>query len=572
MGAEMWKDTRDWSAGDVSLLEIVGSGLAGLVETVRLQRDLIEANDETEKTNVELGEAIQHAQEMAEEASQANRSKTEFLANMSHEIRTPMNAILGFSELIEAEVTDPALLQFLRAIRSSGKTLLALINDLLDLSKIEAGKMSLQFEPISLQDLIQDMLNIFQVNCDDKGITLESDLDPNLPQQLVLDEARIRQIIFNLLGNAVKFTHKGKVELRVYCRGYSFGSNKVDLRLEVSDTGIGIEKDDQKNIFEPFEQSRGQKQKDYGGTGLGLSITSRLVKMMGGNLTLSSALGKGSSFVIDLPGIATLGSSQAPIRVNGDAGKGEGALSFAGRNVMVVDDNLLNRRVLAASLRSYGLEIREAVNGRECLEKVEEMKPDLILMDLLMPELSGEETTILLREQSQFNNLHIVACTALDLSKAREISNRANFDDILIKPVSQSALRRVLQRFIPSSEEERKKEFLNTNQENEVQPKESDNTLDPEKVGSLIAELEQSYLPEWEGLLKRLRIAPILRTSKQMAELGNAYDCRQVVTYAEELQHWISLFDVKRLKKSMETFPSLIDDLRKTFSNGQSIQ
>ncbi|MBC2600353.1 ATP-binding protein [Puniceicoccus vermicola] len=564
MGAEMREESREWSAGDISLLEIVGSGLAGLVETVRLQRDLIEAKDETEKTNHELGEAIRHAQEMAEEASQANRSKTEFLANMSHEIRTPMNAILGFAELIEAEITDPELVEFLRAIRSSGKTLLALINDLLDLSKIEAGKMSLQYEPISLGDLIQDMLNIFEVRCEEKGITLESEISPEIPAQLVLDEARIRQIIFNLLGNAVKFTHKGRVELRVSCAPSESSPHRVDLKIEVSDTGIGIEKEDQKNIFEPFEQSRGQKQKVYGGTGLGLSITSRLVKMMKGTLSLSSALGRGSSFVVDLQGVSVL-QTLRPASNSGN-GERESEQVYSGRKVLVVDDNPLNRRVLVASLGTLGIEVREAADGEECLEKLKEARPDLILLDILMPGLSGGETAERIHERKEYDGLPIVACTALDLSKARKISETARFDDILVKPVSQGTLRSVLSRFLrvkSKPDEEKALEGPETVKKVADEPQsERSASSDPDRLAELVQKLEVEYLSEWDRLRKRFRIEPILQAANHMVQDGQEFGSPELVIYAEKLQHWISLFDVSKLKESMELFPSVIEEIR----------
>tara|TARA_R100000027_G_scaffold67028_3_gene64295 strand:+ start:12799 stop:16344 length:3546 start_codon:yes stop_codon:yes gene_type:complete len=570
MGAEMHDEAREWSSGDVSLFEIVGSGLAGLVETVRLQRDLIEAKNETEKTNSELGEAIRHAQEMAEEASQANRSKTEFLANMSHEIRTPMNAILGFAELIEAEVNDPALVEFLRAIRSSGKTLLALINDLLDLSKIEAGKMSLQYEPVSLVDLIQDMLNIFQVRCQEKGVELKSEIASELPAQLLLDEARIRQIIFNLLGNAVKFTHRGSVELRIGTRPSSDSPHRVDLTIEVIDTGIGIEKEDQRSIFEPFEQSRGQKQKVYGGTGLGLSITSRLVKMMNGNLSLSSSLGKGSSFVVKLEGVSTMGGSKP------DSGRDPNVLSetsglnelYQGREILVVDDNPLNRRVLGASLRSLGVEVREATDGTECLRKLTEKLPDLVLMDILMPGLSGGETTARIHENPDWKGLPVIACTALDLARARQVSESADFDDILVKPVSQGALRSVLGRFLKRDSSVPAGEAANATpliEEERIDVPAADEeviVLGPEAAAELIHDLEGSFLDDWAMMKKRFRIEPILKASQEMHDLGRKYGSPELINYSEQLQHWIHLFDVQELKNAMEDFPDILDAIR----------
>ena len=559
MGAELEDEVREWTSGDVSLLEIVGSGLAGLVETVRLQRDLIEAKNETEKTNAELGKAIEHAREMAGEASRANRSKTEFLANMSHEIRTPMNAILGFSELIEADVEDSTHLEFLRAIRSSGKTLLALINDLLDLSKIEAGKMSLEYEPISPGDLIHDMLNIFQVRCDEKGIGLEYEVSPDLPKRVLLDEARLRQVIFNLLGNAVKFTHEGKVELRVGCRSKPDAPDRIDLRIEVSDTGIGIGREDQKTIFEPFEQSPGQKQKVYGGTGLGLSITSRLVGMMGGSLNLSSAPGRGSSFVIELTGVTALPAEN----VSAPAGSGtaEGGApdpGFPGVSAFVVDDNLLNRRVLSASLRSRGIEVREAEDGAEFLRKFDEVRPDIVFMDLQMPGLSGEDTVLRLRERNGNLPVPVIACTALDPERARGIAKRAGIDEILFKPISRSALAGILERFRPASGGAASL----PSPPGPVPPEVPTPDMDPARRAELIELLESGPLADWDRLRRHIRIAPITGAADAIRKAGVDYQVPALVAYAGELHHWIGLFDVAKLKESMAAFPGIVENLR----------
>ncbi|MFP4357010.1 MAG: ATP-binding protein [Puniceicoccaceae bacterium] len=559
MCAELEDEVREWTPGDVSLLEIVGSGLAGLVETVRLQRDLIEAKNETEKTNAELGKAIEHAREMAGEASRANRSKTEFLANISHEIRTPMNAILGFSELIEADVDDPTHLEFLRAIRSSGKTLLALINDLLDLSKIEAGKMSLEYEPVSPADLIHDMLNIFQVRCEEKGIGLEYEISPDLPRRVLLDEARLRQIIFNLLGNAVKFTHEGKVELRAGCRSKPDAPDRTDLRIEVSDTGIGIGPEDQKTIFEPFEQSSGQKQKVYGGTGLGLSITSRLVGMMGGTLSLSSALGRGSSFVIDLTDVTVLPAQEAAFASASGTAEGRGPdHGFSGLRALVVDDNLLNRRVLSASLRSYGLEVCEAEDGEESVRKFDEARPDVVFMDLQMPGLSGAETIRRLRGRNGDLPLRVVACTALDPDRARGISRRAGIEEILFKPISRSALAGILERFRPGSGVAAPP----PSPPGPPPPEPPAVRMDPARLGELVGSLRSGPLRDWDRLRRHIRIAPVAGAADAIRKAGVDYEVPALVDYSEELQHWIRLFDVVKLKEAMDRFPGIVENLR----------
>jgi PAS domain S-box-containing protein len=244
---------------------------------------------------------LQHARDIAEAATKA---KTEFLANMSHEIRTPMNSILGFSELLSLSDLPEREKSWLAAISSSGKTLLALINDILDLSKIEVGRMDLNLEPVFLGSLIEDILQMFWIKAEEKGIMVTAELDPQLPTSLLMDEIRTRQILFNLLGNAIKFTDKGQVS--VSAKVGVISNNRLELILQVKDTGIGIPLSEQQMIFEAFRQQSGQSSRRYGGTGLGLSITKRLVELMGGAVHLTSKPGEGSTFEIRLNDIEIL--------------------------------------------------------------------------------------------------------------------------------------------------------------------------------------------------------------------------------------------------------------------------
>jgi len=269
-------------------------------ERIRSENALRRSEDELRAAKLE-------AERLAREAETASRAKSEFLANMSHEIRTPMNAVIGYSDLLYNSVTDPQQRNYLNAIRAGSRSLLMLINDILDLSRIEAGKMRLDFGPVSVRRLLSDVRHIFDLRATEQGITLEVSVGKGMPSAMMLDETRLRQVLFNLVGNAIKFTHEGEVTVRAIAKPLGEpGDDDAEARyyrlvVTVSDTGIGIAPDQRSRIFEAFEQQEGQSSRRYGGTGLGLAISRKLVEMMGGELTVKSESGVGSTFKVVLP-------------------------------------------------------------------------------------------------------------------------------------------------------------------------------------------------------------------------------------------------------------------------------
>ncbi len=280
---------HDWTLEEVELLE----ALAGQLGVAIAHAHILEQEQKRRQELAYKNTALYAAKK---EAELANKAKSEFLANMSHEIRTPMNAVLGFTDLLQNIISDPEGKTYLEAIHGSGKTLLRLINDILDLSKIEAGKLTLNFEPINLSVLLQEIQQIFQYKAAEKGLNLFCEISPHFPEGIILDEVRLRQILLNVVGNALKFTHQGYIKIGV---DYTPSLNKpgyINLQIIVEDSGIGIREIDQKKIFKTFTQSEGQSNRKYGGTGLGLAITERLVEMMEGKVELRSQVGKGSQF------------------------------------------------------------------------------------------------------------------------------------------------------------------------------------------------------------------------------------------------------------------------------------
>jgi len=325
-----------------------------------------------------------------EQADIANKSKSEFLANMSHEIRTPMNAILGFSEILLSQIKTPKYEEYLRTIVNSGKTLLSIINDILDLSKIEAGRLELTYEPVDISGILEEIKMIFSQKVKEKNLKFILDINSDGRKGFVLDEVRIRQIVLNLVGNAIKFTEKGHVRVGLSTKSNSNDPEKIDLLIEVEDTGIGVSEAEKERIFGAFIQQSNQSTKKYGGTGLGLAICKKLIERMNGTITLESEVGKGSCFTVTIRDLDTfdLKDFQKETTLPRDLD-----IMFEPTTILVVDDIKHNRDLVKGYLENNNLTIFEATNGREAVELVKTTTPSLILMDIWMPELNGYDAT-----------------------------------------------------------------------------------------------------------------------------------------------------------------------------------
>ncbi|MCB1157608.1 MAG: response regulator, partial [Leptospiraceae bacterium] len=375
-----------------------------------------------------------------EEAEAANRLKGEFLANMSHEIRTPMNAIIGFTEILKEKLEGEDLYySFLMGIQKSGENLILLINDILDMSKIESGKMELLYKPASIRVIVEDIKRIFQISIEQKKLSFNVYIDQNLPEYIYLDEIRIRQILFNLIGNAIKFTEKGFVNLRIKAIIRRFD---LDLSIEIEDSGIGIEPLELNQIFEPFRQQKDQSP-IYGGTGLGLSITKRLLDMMHGEIEVQSDKTRGSKFSIYLNNLK-IAETEKEISLSPKIE----SIDIQESKILLVEDVETNREIIKKYLNSYKISITEAENGKEALQCLEQQTFDLIIMDLMMPVMRGDEAILKIRTDARFQHIPIIILTAYS-KDALSKGIHGLYESYLRKPINKPNLILEIVKFLP---------------------------------------------------------------------------------------------------------------------------
>ncbi|WP_028581820.1 transporter substrate-binding domain-containing protein [Desulfogranum japonicum] len=481
-------------------------------------------------------------------ALQAAKAKSEFLANMSHEIRTPMNSVLGFAELLDHMITDPEQKNYLKSIRSGGKALLEIINDILDLSKIESGKMGLVPEPVSMKNLFEEVTDIFKNRMERKQLIFRCQLPDVFPAYILVDGIRVRQVLINLLGNALKFTDKGSITLA--CKKVEIHSEQqtVDFQLVVSDTGIGIPAEHQKTIFNKFEQQEGQDTQKYGGTGLGLSICHNLMQMMGGEIRLKSRKGYGSSFTLVFHAVPLVVNE--PEQTHQEVYIPDG---FQEGTILVVDDVTENRELLVAHFRGSKLVFYQAEHGKEALEILAREHVDLIFLDLRMPVMNGYEMITKLRQEDRLCHIPVIAVTASVMGEDLRKVDQYGFNGYLRKPVERHDLFSVTADYLS---------YIRSEPSPAANDLFDDSEVPRAQREEFIAQVEQELQEEWKKVKNSGDFQLIAGFAQHLIELAERCSLAHFVTLGKQLSQNIDSFEIMEVDVLMNRFPEMVAKMK----------
>jgi PAS domain S-box-containing protein len=520
---------------DVTYQPVFGS--RGKVESITVNTSDI---TDLKSTQFELEKA-------KNEAEKANKAKSEFLANMSHEIRTPLNSVIGFTELLEQQISDVNQKKYLKSIKSGGRALLTIINDILDLSKIEAGKMELRYEPFNIQQLINEISQIFSIQFEKKNLHFDIHLSPDLPDFFLLDEIRLRQILFNLVGNAIKFTEKGGVKLSIEAK--QVGQDQYTLQIIVKDSGIGIPKDQQELIFSAFKQQAGQNTRRYGGTGLGLTISKKLVEAMNGHIHLKSKTKKYTEFTLIFDNVKTI-NKHARERENLNS---EGVeIIFEPSTIVLIDKDKGNRQLIIENFVGTMLNIIAVADFNEGIKEIMKVNAQLVIVDINIKDLDAFNVINLLKNNPNYHNIPIIA-----LSTGFIESQKVEVNAWLSKPINRTDLIIVLSKYLKHSKR------IRTNEK--FRPVSSGSS--PVSIKShpdfkiIKKELMKKIFPKWKKVEREELSDDIEKFANELEDFGKAYHLEFMLKYAERLQEHLNSFDLEEISVCLKSFPNLIQEI-----------
>ncbi|WP_339705282.1 PAS domain-containing protein [Algoriphagus aquimarinus] len=521
LGLSTISRTIDWTEDQVSGLGVIAHIISdGLTKDI-LEKGLIEAKDKAEN---------------------ANKAKSEFLANMSHEIRTPLNSILGFSEILLQSIHEPKAAGQLKTIQSSGRILLSLINDLLDLAKIEAGQLSLQADSVDVRAMVDEIYQMFLPQTTKKNLNLFTEFSSSFPRQVMIDDIRLKQMIVNLVGNAVKFTQQGSIKIHVDFSHINPNQSIGCLQFSVEDTGMGIAQTDLETIFESFRQGTEQSVRHYGGTGLGLSITKRLVDLMQGEISVSSQKGKGSVFTITIPDVTFVEYVKESSSKNSTE-----KLHFKDATILVVDDVATNRNLVADYLSDHDITLIMGTNGLEAITLAKAHQPDLILMDIRMPEMDGWEAARIIHETEDLKDIPIIAFTAS--IQAHETID-GNFAGLLSKPIQGKVLFDELKKYIP----------YDTVVATAIHSENQDEQTTQEELQAHLPYLQEHFQSTIDRLTYMMDVTEMEQLLNHLKAYAKQHKLKQLLNLTAQLETAFDQFDLDNISIELQRLSILLNN------------